>query len=772
MATTSRRPEGNPFPVYPVLPLADVADIREATVHTPETAQVEGLVREYAACFSKSSEKPAKLLLAVEGDFGAGKTHLLRFAAGVLRHECLSRNDAVSPRPTKPWFVFAPASEAPVEAWYSQDLGPALVDGCRPRELVRQLLTDIACQVAEEAEDTRDLAEEFRQNRRALYERFREPGLFDVSEVDERFDHEIRRLSGRTAPYLQSVLSALRWEETADLAEDWLAGQDLEAAQLSRLRVRAGLDPAMRASQGLLALAALSRRQNQPFVLLIDEFEHLTRHDLRHRSRRNTTWLKRLVEGLALRGAMVCVSGHWDAWKQKGDFLDRFLGNSAINLLRLDEDDVLKIVAVYAQHWSSFGRIEAGWVVAAADGNIRRVMTLLHDLYGESDGGILAPSRGQVVTAARRRLHPTAEPRPLQLLTEAARAQGASVTQTGPDVTDDLVIALGDKVIRVQAKYARDPVALVNRADEAARRYSGRDDPGQSAILLLSGAVDDRYLKAWRVRYPRVQFVNAESPALKRELEAAVSAALTAERSTREPSTPGDVETPSEVRGRVLREAEEVRSRAVVTLGEGARSGAVSEAVLPDQEDVAEARERQARHDVIATAVQQLRALANQWTIKVGLIQVLPTSLFGGAAAWAAYWKLVVANEPSYPSFTPTESFLFVFAAVAVILVLALYYMRLRVSDFVRFCTSVYRRLEYLDAPSSRILEAQSILERAMATETLPNARRVAERDLVAAEVLPPLPGWGTIQVYSSAVGPSPAPPPSSPSPPRDDMRK
>src|SRR5262249_40616952 len=155
--------------------------------------------------FGRRTDPPAKLLLAARGDFGTGKTHLLLYARSVLISE-QARLEAVreqarrgrelepsAPRETPaPIVAIAGSSEAPIEEWYATELGPTLIEVAQPRELVRELLTRVACEVAEADTDPeiRQLGKNIRSSRRALYQAFRDPGSFDISEVEARFGRE------------------------------------------------------------------------------------------------------------------------------------------------------------------------------------------------------------------------------------------------------------------------------------------------------------------------------------------------------------------------------------------------------------------------------------------------------------------------------------------------------------------------------------------------------------------------------------------------------
>ena len=424
----------NPFQVYPVRGLYDLLDVAGATVRTPEVEQVDRGVRKFVKDFDEPSDPPTKLLLAAKGDFGTGKTHLMLYARSLLISEMqqLHPTDPDKPGETRaPITVMTVSTEAPLEDWYASEAGPILIEAASPRELVRELLTRTACKVAADDPDPEivKLAEAFRASRKALYEIFRDPGEFDISEVEARFNEEIAATCRRTSGSFRRVIEALRWEETAELAEDWLAGSDLSAADAARISIRPGGDRATRAANAICAIASLSRQLGRPFALFLDEFEHLARFDHRNHSKRNITWTKRLVELLARRGAMVFISGHWEAWEQQDDFLDRFVGGRPIQLVRLNAEDVMKVVEVRAREWPGFTTAAAEAVIEETSGNIRRVMTVLYDLWSEPSTPTGVVTRDAVRLAAQRRLQPGSEIGIMPAIEAAMRARGTTISR-------------------------------------------------------------------------------------------------------------------------------------------------------------------------------------------------------------------------------------------------------------------------------------------------------------------------------------------------------
>jgi hypothetical protein len=585
--------KANPFQVYPVRGLGEADDVLAITVPTTEVGQVEAAVRDYALAFGTVAEPYPKLLMAAKGDFGTGKTHLMLYA-----HAVLARGIAVcaiSRASLKaPIAVMAVSAEAPIEEWYASELGPLLMERANPRALVRSVLARAAAEVAESDPDpdVQALAPSFRTSRTALYEMLREPGSFDVSRLNEQFAAAIARVCPRTSRSFRRVIEALRWEETAELAEEWLAGIDLPSAEMARLGIRAQGDLATRAANTICAVASLAREFESPFALFIDEFEHLTRFDTRTGSKRNITWTKRLVESLARRGAMVFISGHWEAWDQQGDFLDRFVGGRPIQLVRLSEKDVLDVVRVRAGAgaWPGFSEDAARWVVEATSGNIRRVITVLYDLWCDPAAPTVSVTEAMVEQAAARRLQPGSEIGILPVIGTAIRKAGGEVRRREKfgETNFDMTGYLGGELrLAASVIHARDELALIGNGERFAKlvHQIRTENPDCRGLVVMLGAVLQRQLSAIDAAFPETTLISGEEPGVVERLPDIVALAL----------APAPVTAPSPASQAALESTRaEAVSRAVAQtershelLGQGTRSDEVRRTVAPDAVELA-----------------------------------------------------------------------------------------------------------------------------------------------------------------------------------------
>src|SRR5579863_8380919 len=89
-------PVVNPFPVYPVEQLSDTSDAGRPTVLTEQIVRGRGYAGNYASHFrSAETVQPRSIMLSVRGDYGTGKTCLLRDLVHTLRAELGNSADSL-----------------------------------------------------------------------------------------------------------------------------------------------------------------------------------------------------------------------------------------------------------------------------------------------------------------------------------------------------------------------------------------------------------------------------------------------------------------------------------------------------------------------------------------------------------------------------------------------------------------------------------------------------------------------------------------------------
>jgi hypothetical protein len=167
---------------------------------------------------------------------------------------------------------------------------------------------------------------------------------------------------------------------------DWLAGRELADEQAKLLKLPRSINSDERALEVVLAVAALHKAVGQTFALFVDEAEHFLRVDREGSGSQNATSMKRLLEGLAERGALVFVAGHWSAWDALPDYLDRFSPSRPVDLLRLTADDVQRMVVARTVSTPIFGVEQAALIADLSVGNMRTTISLLRELFEISGG--------------------------------------------------------------------------------------------------------------------------------------------------------------------------------------------------------------------------------------------------------------------------------------------------------------------------------------------------------------------------------------------------
>jgi hypothetical protein len=386
----------NPFPNYPVSTLGQASgDAAWQTVPTRPIQVERELVNQWILGWqawvragphaSDSTPEPTASVVGVKGDYGSGKTHLLRDALAQLKAE-----------PGEPAFdatLVAACREVDIATWYQQVIGPALgID--RVTELIVRLLALAGGEVAGGAALTNSAVAKLQEDPTSIRRLVRDD-LLNTTAVRVKFNEMMVPIAGAN---VRSALGGLVWGETAQIAGRWLIGQALSPAEAKQLGLTKNQADEDDAAAIISAVAALNRSLRQPFALFFDELEHLVRHDKFQNTTRNVTWLKRLLEGLADYKVLVFLAGHWTAWEGRTDFLDRLSFFRPIQVVRLEAKDISSLVLEVAQVQPAvFDRAAATQVAEITQGNIRRILSLCYVLFRESDGFARPVTAAQIV---------------------------------------------------------------------------------------------------------------------------------------------------------------------------------------------------------------------------------------------------------------------------------------------------------------------------------------------------------------------------------------
>jgi hypothetical protein len=501
----------NPFPDYPVVPLkANAEQVRLDTVRTPAIAMSRGLIDRYVsqwrtrAEIKQSGKSPGEqdeidaLVVGVLGDYGTGKTHLLLDALAQVQEGLGGLYPSLI-------VIRVPCIETDPYNWFEITIGPELSPESPPRfieNLITQLYAAAGQQVAGQAKLTEAAVKKLQRAPDSIHSLVKED-LLSVTEVDQKFDKLLRTICADASENVKRALGATIWRETATSAVNWLMGQRLDEKELSRLRLTQNVSNEVDVHDILVSLAAIHKYLDIPFGLMVDELEHLTRYDQTHGGKRNITWFKRLIEGLATHKALLFISGHWSAWQAQHDYLDRFTQlMKRIELVKLTGEDVLKIVKARVSPLpaESFGPPEAATVAESSNGNLRRILSLCRVIFRETDGfskpvtsDLIRKYSTQItqkmtVEDALPRIHDLLERQGLNVVSNARVAKSIPFDLVGfqsnhPRVVVELKHATHQLTLRAHAKEFIDHIEKLIKAE-----------PDVIGCFIADGNIDDDLL--------------------------------------------------------------------------------------------------------------------------------------------------------------------------------------------------------------------------------------------------------------------------------------
>jgi hypothetical protein len=184
--------ESNPFPTYQTVNLTDSPEqVHKRTVETPEIGRARKLLEEYEKHFgaevSKIPHRP--ILVAVAGDYGTGKTHLLMEVASQFNK--LKAFDGI----ILSWI----APEDTPSAWFRAQPNP--LNNVPFEAIMEAVFNQVAIKVAQSSKLTRKHADEIKEDPEVLSDLFA-AGKINFSVVDEAYHKEM------------SKMRSLRWRRT------------------------------------------------------------------------------------------------------------------------------------------------------------------------------------------------------------------------------------------------------------------------------------------------------------------------------------------------------------------------------------------------------------------------------------------------------------------------------------------------------------------------------------------------------------------------------
>ena len=521
IAQTSSLAIPNPFPVYPVASLADItSDILVRTVETYAVVSLKTTLDDHIRRLASGDR--SSLAIPIRGDYGTGKTHLLTFAKAFLRKNWPNGEATVT-------ILSAPATEVPFAKWYLTVVAPAFSKLDLPAVFAR-VLAAAACEVADQVPLTAGVAARVRADPHEVYPVIRD-GLLSNTDVERALLRTVAAICPRGTEELRAVLAAMVWPQRQALALRWLCGGALEPREHELLGVTRDFEAEAESEAVLVAFAGASSAGGGLFALMIDEFEHLMAEDVRTDTQRNATAVKRLLQSLSAMGALVLVAGHWRAWEQLPDFRARFGGQAPLDLVTLSGKEIERLTCSYSPEWAKRLDAAAYETVAESSGrNIRRVVSLLHQLFADTSGttGTITAEAAEAAHQMRQLL--AAEPgRPENTIESAVLAAGGTVVRDedllNRKLRFDLVGRRGHEIQLVSdIRYAATTAALTRLLDDFRISVETLQTRHASArgLLIVTGAADPGAL-ALLDAVPYVEALRGEGPGW----EAALSSATT-----------------------------------------------------------------------------------------------------------------------------------------------------------------------------------------------------------------------------------------------------
>ena len=498
----------NPFPAYPVVRLKDdVLEVQSRTIATAAVQEsrerLQAFIDRWKLKASNPDEPTEPLVVRVQGDYGTGKTHLLLDAAAKLQ------KDLSSQFPDATVIRVACLDTDPLE-WFRQGFGAELRRPFLKNSMVR--LYALAGQhVAESAELTRAAADRLNDDYRLIF-KFIKDDVLNVTAVEERLQSLLLEVCPEASDDIKKALTGLVSAPLEKAATKWLSGEKLSPSESEKLRLPSQLSSEFEAANVLIAAGAIQHELKNPFGVMIDELEHLTRRDDAGGGKGNITWLKRVIEGLAKYRALIYVSGHDSAWGMYSDFFDRFSQYKPITLRKWSGDDIVKLVYARAPEATpdKFGLSQAEQIATLTGGNVRRVVSICRTLFRETSGfnrpvtpqdvRRVAEQIGQTISIgeATERVREIAE-------NSGLRVQPSGVLETKETnpkkIQFDLVaFKANEPRLVVELKHALDQ----QKMGDMARRFVAQmgeivsSYPAVIGCLIVDGNVDDEVLSLLR----------------------------------------------------------------------------------------------------------------------------------------------------------------------------------------------------------------------------------------------------------------------------------
>lgn len=445
----------NPFLVAAV---AKPREFTDGTVSIPTPSITEAI--SIVDSFLRSSTVASGTVVAVVGEYGTGKSHLV----GAVRHHALS----VVPEGLRARVAFIEAGQSTFVDLYKQLIGTELRkdDVCAR---VRELYADVLADALEESELTAELAVLLRR------------GEVDPVDLSDRLSLMESRYLDRLRQRLESVtrnrafgiaLPLLLRHDFTDAAWEWLSGHRPDQVLVDR-----GIDTAVAteelALEAMGVIALLYSTRGQKFLLVIDEMNKVV-SATRKPTESAVDAFQKLLTVFSGAQALLVLAGLPDYLEELGGAVGQRIGR-IITVSPLTAANTVEYIR-QSQEAVGRGRVlhpftedTVRYLVKLTDGNARRIIRLCGHLYRHAmDGSPRDPAKARVTEAMVRRV--------------AREQAGARTTDHVRNEIRQVLAALG-------LEYERDHWMDPHTDSKADYWVPYGDDEGAGCALVLTDTV-------------------------------------------------------------------------------------------------------------------------------------------------------------------------------------------------------------------------------------------------------------------------------------------
>lgn len=386
----SDRPGPAPSDDNPFLP-GGVARPREfddttVSIPTPAIAEAVSLVD----AFLRPSSRPSGNVIAIQGEYGTGKSHLV----GALLHYARGQSDDRRPR-----VALLEARPATFVDLYKQLIGDELQkDDVRDR--VREFYAHVLADELSDSPFTSHVAEPLRTGELDPVEVSDQMHLMESRNLD-MLGTELERVTHN--PAFGIALPLLLRHDFADAAWEWLTGHQPDPVLVDR-GIETPIATEELALEAMGVLALLYSQRGRRFVLAIDEMNKVVSAS-RKPTEDAVQAFEKMLEVFAGAQALLILAGLPDYLEELGPAVRQRIGR-IIQVSPLTVDNAVEYIR-QSQDRLGRGRVldpfsdnTVRYLVKLTDGNARRIIRLCSHLYRRAvDASPRDPARAQVTEA-------------------------------------------------------------------------------------------------------------------------------------------------------------------------------------------------------------------------------------------------------------------------------------------------------------------------------------------------------------------------------------